>query len=157
MISLLISDFDGVFTDNAVFVDQNGKETVRCCRSDGIGIKQLFSLGIDFFVCTSEKVDCVSHRAEKIGFKAYLNIKNKGEFITNYLKEKKINANNVAYLGNDINDLSAFEAVGYKIAVKDAYPEVLSIADKILHKNGGHGAVREACQHIIDFNNMNFK
>ena len=64
MINLLISDFDGVFTDNAVYINENGLESVKCCRADGIGIAKLLNFGIDFIVCSSEKVDCVTHRAK---------------------------------------------------------------------------------------------
>jgi len=155
MISLLISDFDGVFTDNSVYVNENGLESVRCSRADGIGIKKLIKSGVDFIVCSSEIIDCVTHRAKKIGFSAYLGINDKGEFIKKYIIKNSLKPKNVAYLGNDINDLSAFEVVGYKIAVNDSYPEILLKADKILDKNGGYGAVREACQHIIDINNLN--
>ena len=81
MINLLISDFDGVFTDNSVYLSEDGKETVRCCRADGIGITKLLSLGVNFFVCSSEKVVCAKYRAKKIGFKAYMGIQNKGDFI----------------------------------------------------------------------------
>ena len=154
-ISLLISDFDGVFTDNSVFIDENGLESVRCCRADGIGIKKLIKSGVSFIVCSSEKIDCVTSRAKKIGFPAYVGINDKGKFINNYLQENSIDPKNVAYIGNDINDLSAFEAVGYTIAVKDSYPEILLKAKKILDVNGGYGAVREACKHIMDINNLN--
>ena len=65
MISLLISDFDGVFTDNSVYVNENGLESVRCSRADGIGIKKLIKSGVDFIVCSSEIIDCASNRAKK--------------------------------------------------------------------------------------------
>tara|TARA_B100000242_G_C42949186_1_gene440146 strand:- start:341 stop:802 length:462 start_codon:yes stop_codon:yes gene_type:complete len=150
MINLLISDFDGVFTDNAVYINENGLESVKCCRADGIGIAKLLNFGIDFIVCSSEKVDCVTHRAKKIGFKAYLGIDDKGRFISKYIEENNLNPANVAYLGNDINDLSAFEVVGYRIAVSDSYPEIIKMADKVLQKKGGYGVVREACEHLIN-------
>lgn len=154
MISLLISDFDGVFTDNSVYINENGLESVKCSRADGIGISELLESGVKFIVCSSEKVDCASFRGKKIGFKVYLGIINKGEFIRKYLLENSFSAENVAYIGNDINDLTAFEAVGYKIAVKDSYPEILQLADKVLNSNGGCGAVREACQHILNINKL---
>ena len=153
MINLLISDFDGVFTDNSVFISENGIESVRCNRSDGIGIALLKESGVEFIVCSSEKVNIVKYRANKIGFESYVDVKNKGYFIRNYLSKKPFNQSNVAYIGNDVNDLSAFDSVGYKIAVKDAYPEIILKADKILNCKGGYGAVREACEHIIKINN----
>lgn len=153
-ITLLISDFDGVFTDNSVYINENGIESVRCCRADGIGIKKLIKSGVSFIVCSSEEIDCATSRAKKIGFSAYLGINDKGKFINNYLEEHSIEPKNVAYIGNDVNDLTAFEAVGYTIAVKDSYPEILSKANKILDVSGGYGAVREACNHIMDINNL---
>tara|TARA_A100001388_G_scaffold271054_1_gene249318 strand:- start:1890 stop:2354 length:465 start_codon:yes stop_codon:yes gene_type:complete len=153
MINLLISDFDGVFTDNSVFISENGIESVRCNRSDGIGISLLKESGVEFIVCSSEKVNIAKYRANKIGFESFVDVKNKGYFIRNYLSKKSFNPSNVAYIGNDINDLSAFDSVGYKIAVKDAYPEIILKADKILNRKGGYGAVREACEHILKINN----
>ncbi len=157
MINLLISDFDGVFTDNSVYIDENGLESVKCFRSDGIGITMLIQSGVEFIVCSSEKIDCAKHRAKKIGFESFLGIKDKGSFIKSYISKKDLRPKEVAYIGNDINDLSAFAEVGYKIAVNDAYPEVISSADKILNRKGGYGAVREACQHIINKNTLKQK
>ena len=153
MINLLISDFDGVFTDNSVYVSENGVESIRCNRSDGIGITMLKDTGVEFMVCSTEKVNIAKYRADKIGFESYVDVKNKGNFIRNYLNKKSLHPNNVAYIGNDINDLSAFDSVGYRIAVNDSYPEVIARADKILNRKGGCGAVREACEHIIKINN----
>ena len=99
--------------------------------------------------------EILTARLNEIGFDAYLGIKDKGKFINNYLLENSLDPKNVAYIGNDINDLSAFEAVGYKIAVKDSYQEILQNANLILDVKGGYGAVREACQHIIDINKSN--
>ena len=74
MISLLISDFDGVFTDNSVYINEQGLESVRCYRSDGIGITMLIESGVEFIVCSSEKINCAKYRADKIGFKSFLGI-----------------------------------------------------------------------------------
>ena len=152
MIKLFISDFDGVFTNNKVLINQFGQETVLCDRADGIGINKLLTTGVDFIVCSSEENPCAKHRAEKIGFEAFLGIKDKGKFVKDYLLKAKLKKSQVAFLGNDINDLPAFKEVGYSIAVVDAFPEVLSKADFILKSDGGNAAVREACELIIKIN-----
>tara|TARA_Y100000746_G_C15304943_1_gene367232 strand:+ start:53 stop:535 length:483 start_codon:yes stop_codon:yes gene_type:complete len=151
-IKILISDFDGVFTDNKVFIDENGKESVRCCRSDGIGINLLKKSGVEFIVCTSEIVKIAEFRAKKIGFQCFSNVLEKGEFISRFCEEKKINLANVAYLGNDINDKNAMEKVGLSICVKDSYKSILSMTNHILISSGGDGAVREACDYVMEWN-----
>ena len=154
-IKALFCDFDGVFTDNNVWVDENGKESVRCNRSDGIGISNLQKREIYFCIISSEIVPLAKFRATKLGFDCFTNVKNKYDLIISIQKKMGLLKTECAFLGNDINDLSAFEAVGFKIAVNDSYQEILNSADLILKKDGGNGAVREACEYILKNNNLN--
>ena len=78
-----------------------------------------------------------------------VDIRSKGEALKKLLSEKKIDPANVVYIGNDLNDLPCFEIAGWAVAVADAYPEVLQAADYVLTKPGGHGAVREVCQLVL--------
>ena len=151
-IKLLISDFDGVFTDNSVYIDESGKELVKCCRADGIGIKNLLSENVSFIVCSSEIVPIAVFRGEKIGFKVFTGVKDKGIFIDNYLLENNYKYEECAYIGNDINDIPAFEKVKYRFAVNDSYPCIKNYSTKVLTKKGGEGAVREACDFVVRFN-----
>ena len=149
-IKAIFSDFDGVFTDNSVLVDQQGSEYVRCNRSDGIGINKLIKKNIYFCIISSEVVPIAQFRAKKIGIDCFTSVKDKYELIKTLQKKMNLLESECAFLGNDINDLKAFKAVGLKIAVKDSYLEILKSADLILEKGGGNGAVREACDFILN-------
>ena len=149
IIKAFFSDFDGVFTDNNVFIDENGKESIRCNRSDGIGIENLKRNNIFFCIVSSEVIPLASFRADKLGISCFTSVKNKYQLITSIQKKMNFSKSESAFLGNDINDLEAFDAVGLKMAVKDSYQDVLDAADLILEKKGGMGAVREACDYIL--------
>lgn len=143
-------DFDGVFTDNCVTIDENGIESVRCSRSDGIGLKKIRSLGIDSFIMSTEKNKVVSKRAEKLKIKCFQGIDDKKEKLISEIKKRNISIENVAFMGNDINDLEVMKIVGFPICVNDAYPEIKSISHIITEKKGGYGAVREICDRIYN-------
>ena len=149
-IKALFSDFDGVFTDNSVFIDEEGKESVKCNRSDGIGISKLIEKNIYFCIVSSEVVPLAQYRAKKLGIDCYTSVSDKYKLINKLQKEMNFLKSECAFLGNDINDLKAFNAVGLKIAVNDSYDQILESADVILKKDGGHGAVREACEYILN-------
>jgi YrbI family 3-deoxy-D-manno-octulosonate 8-phosphate phosphatase len=150
-IDLVICDFDGVITDNRVWVDQDGKESVAAYRSDSIRVKDLQALGIEVMILSSEPNMVVAARAKKMGVEAVhgIGIHEKGRAMRQVLEQKKVNAENVIYVGNDINDLPCFEIAGWCVAVADAYPEVIQAADHVLSKSGGHGALRELCDLIL--------
>jgi len=151
MIELVMLDFDGVVTDNRVWTDQDGKETVAAYRSDSILIKDLREKGIDVMILSSEVNPVVAARAKKMGVEAVhgMGLQDKGRVMREILEEKNIKAENVVFVGNDLNDLSCFEIAGWSVAVADAYPEVIQASDYVLSKRGGHGAVRELCELIL--------
>ena len=150
-IKLIICDFDGVITDNRVWTDQDGKETVVASRSDSMRIKQLREMGVEVMILSSEPNPVVQARAEKMGVEAIhgVGMQDKGRAMREVLKQKNVKAENVVYIGNDLNDLPCFEIAGWSVAVADAYPEVIRAADFVLSKAGGHGAVRELCDLIL--------
>jgi len=150
-IELIVTDFDGVITDNRVWTDENGKETVAAYRSDSMHIRTLREHGVEVVILSSEPNPVVKARAEKMGVEAIhgVDIRGKGEALKQLLAEKKIDPANVIYIGNDINDLPCFEIAGWAVAVADAYPEVLQAADHVLVKPGGHGALREVCELVL--------
>ena len=102
-------------------------------------------------VLSSEPNPVVMARAKKMGVEAIHNVgmQDKGRVIREVLEQKNIKAENVIYIGNDLNDLPCFEIAGWSVAVADAYPEVLRAADHVLTKNGGHGAIRELCEIVL--------
>jgi N-acylneuraminate cytidylyltransferase len=150
-IKLIICDFDGVITDNHVITDQDGRESVSASRSDSMHIKKLREKGIELMILSSETNPVVLARAKKMGVEAIHNLgmENKGQAMREVLAQKNLKAENVIYLGNDLNDLPCFEIAGWSVAVADAYPEVIRAADHVLTKNGGHGAVRELCEIVL--------
>lgn len=151
-IQLIICDFDGVVTDNFVITDQDGKESVLASRSDSMHIKTLKEKGIDFIILSSEPNPVVQARAKKMGVEAIhgVGMQAKGQVMREVLEKKNVKAEHVIYVGNDLNDLPCFEIAGWSVAVADAYPEVIRAADYVLTKNGGHGAIRELCEIILN-------
>ena len=150
-IDLIMCDFDGVITDNRVWVDQDGTETVAAYRSDSVRVKDLQAIGIEVMILSSEPNRVVEARARKMGVEAIhgVALHEKGRVMRDVLEQKNLKAENVIYIGNDINDLPCFEVAGWSVAVADAYPEVIRAADHVLSKMGGHGALRELCDLIL--------
>jgi YrbI family 3-deoxy-D-manno-octulosonate 8-phosphate phosphatase len=153
-IELVVFDFDGVMTDNAVFIDKEGNELVRCLRGDGLGISELRKAGLKAIVLSTEENKVVSARCAKLQLDCYQGISDKGAFLSKFLSGHKIDSKNVIYLGNDINDIGCLDMVGFPVVVADADSKAAAKARLILSKSGGAGAVRELCdlilQHVIN-------
>ncbi len=150
-VSLLVLDFDGVMTDDRVYVDQQGKEMVAAHRGDGMGIALLKKAGVEVMILSTEKNPVVSARAAKLDLPVHQGIDEKGAALQALINEKGFNPEQVVYLGNDLNDLACFPLVGTAAAVADAHPLVRSQADLVLEKRGGEGAVRELCELILKY------
>lgn len=148
-IDCLVMDFDGVMTDNAVWVMEDGRELVRCDRSDGLGIARLGDSGMPMFVLSTEVNPVVSARCTKLGLPVIQGIADKGRALSALLSEQGIDPLHVAFLGNDLNDADCLTMVGLSIVVADAHPSVLPLADIVLERAGGHGAVRELCDLLL--------
>lgn len=142
-IKLIVSDFDGVMTDNRVLVDETGKESVYVSRADGQGIHILRSLGIDLVILSTETNGVVGKRAEKLKVECIQSVSDKAECLKNYCSQRNISLENIAYIGNDINDFEAMKISGIKIVPQDAYEGVKAIADYITTTKGGYGVIRE--------------
>jgi 3-deoxy-D-manno-octulosonate 8-phosphate phosphatase (KDO 8-P phosphatase) len=144
-IRLVAFDFDGVFTDNAVYVFQDGSEVVRCFRGDGLGLEKLRGLGIDVAIISTETNPVVSARARKLGIPCVQNCKDKRAALEDMARGKGISLAEVAFVGNDINDLPCLTAVGFPVIVQDAHPDVIPYGRYRTTSPGGRGAVRELC------------
>jgi YrbI family 3-deoxy-D-manno-octulosonate 8-phosphate phosphatase len=144
-IRLVAFDFDGVFTDNAVYVFQDGSEAVRCCRGDGIGLEKLRALGVDVAIISTETNPVVSARARKLGIPCVQNCKDKRAALEDMARQKGIALAEVAFVGNDINDLPCLTAVALPVVVQDAHPDVIPYGRYRTTSPGGQGAVRELC------------
>ena len=141
MITHLFLDFDGVLTDNAVYVNEWGEESVRCSRSDGIGIEKVKSKGIVPVIVSSECNEVVARRAQKLRIDCIHGVSDKVIAMKQFCDD----LSKAAFIGNDVNDYDAMESVSIPIAVADANPEVKKLAKYVTKARGGHGAVREAC------------
>jgi YrbI family 3-deoxy-D-manno-octulosonate 8-phosphate phosphatase len=144
-IRLIAFDFDGVFTDNMVYVLQDGLEAVRCNRSDGIGLQKLKKMGIETVIISTESNPVVSARAQKLKIRCFQNCEDKRKTLKKFAQKFDISLDEIAFVGNDINDQPCLNQVGLPIIVKDAHPDVVSIARYQTKNPGGHGAVREVC------------
>lgn len=144
-VRLVVLDFDGVLTDNRVWVDQDGRESVAANRSDGIGISRLRRSGIEVVVLSTEANPVVAARCRKLDLPFLQAVAEKGAALESLMKDRRVDRACVVYLGNDVNDLPCFPLVGWAVAVADAHPEVKVKADHVLVRNGGYGAVRELC------------
>ena len=144
-IRLVAFDFDGVFTDNMVYVFENGSEAVRCTRSDGIGLTKLRQAGIETVIISTESNPVVSARARKLKIRCFQNCDDKRKALDNLIQEMGITLEEVAFVGNDINDRPCLTIVGLPIVVQDAHPDVIPLAAYRTRNRGGHGAVREVC------------
>lgn len=144
-IRLVAFDFDGVFTDNSVFVFEDGREAVRCMRSDGLGVGKLKALGLTVVVVSTETNPVVQARSRKLVIKCIQGCNDKLAILNQLASEANISLDQVAFVGNDVNDLSCLSSVGLPIVVKDAHADVLSYAAYQTKIPGGYGAVREIC------------
>ena len=144
-IRLVAFDFDGVFTDNMVYVLEDGTEAVRCFRSDGLGLQKLKKLGIETVIISTEANPVVSARARKLKIRCVQDCRDKRAALESIAKESGISLGEVAFVGNDINDLPCLDCVALPIVVQDAHPDVVSTARYQTKNPGGHGAVREVC------------
>lgn len=148
-VTTVATDFDGVHTDDRVQVDQHGVESVRVSRSDGLGISLLRQAGIGFVIISKERNPVVSARAAKLGVDVLQGIDDKVFALEGWLRERDLDAREVAYVGNDLNDLPVMALVGWPVAVADAHPLVRRAARLVLSRNGGDGAVREVCELVL--------
>ena len=150
-VTFVVFDFDGVFTDNRVLVDQDGKEAVFCSRADGLGLQALRRLGVGSLVLSTETNPVVSARAKKLGIECVQGLGDtKWAALSQILADRALSADQVAYVGNDINDLDCLRHVGVSICVADAYPDARAVARYVTARPGGMGAVREVCDLVVE-------
>lgn len=150
-VKMIVMDFDGVLTDNRVWVDENGKEAVAAYRSDSLGLALLRGrAGIEPLVISKETNPVVTKRCQKMNVPVLQGIDQKANTLKKVLQERMIKPTEVIYVGNDVNDLECFPVVGFAAAPADAEKSVLMAADLVLTRKGGHGAVREICDLLMD-------
>ena len=150
-VKLLLTDCDGVLTDGGVYYSARGEELKRFDIRDGMGVERLWKLaGIETGIITGENSPSVARRAKKLGIiECHLGAKDKAATVSSILEGRKLKAEEVAYLGDDVNDLPAFAIAGLTACPSDAFEEVRVAANWVLQRPGGHGAFRELAEIIL--------
>ncbi|MGM7670602.1 cytidylyltransferase domain-containing protein [Microbacterium sp. A93] len=145
----VVTDFDGVHTDDTVLVDSDGREQVRVSREDGMGVARLRHAGIPMLILSTEVNPVVRARADKLRVPVLHGIEDKESALAEWAAENQIGLSDIAYLGNDVNDLGAMRIVGWPVAVANAHPLVRAQARVVLSRSGGQGAVRELIERVL--------
>lgn len=148
-VSAVVTDFDGVHTDDSAWVDATGGEQVRVSRSDGMGVALLRRAGVPLLILSTEQHPVVRARAEKLRVAVRHGVTDKAAVLREWAASEGVPLDEIAYLGNDVNDLPAMAIVGWPVAVADARPEVIAAARVVLTRAGGHGAVRELADRVL--------
>lgn len=147
-LSCVVFDFDGVFTDNGVLLDDEGTETVRCDRGDGMGIDLLRSRNVPMLVLSKERNPVVMRRCEKLGLDCLHGVDDKLTTLKAWLANKCFDPSGLVYVGNDINDRECLEFAACAVGPNDAHPDVMGYVQIVLNRSGGKGAVRELADMI---------
>lgn len=148
-VDVVVTDFDGVHTDDRVLVSEGGLEAVWASRSDGYGIDLLRRAGVPLLILSREVNGVVAARAKKLSVECVHGVDDKWPLLRTWLSERGIDPIRCAYVGNDLNDLECMQNVGWPIAVADAHPAVLDQSRRVLRKAGGQGAVRELAELVV--------
>ncbi|TXN31296.1 acylneuraminate cytidylyltransferase [Lacisediminihabitans profunda] len=148
-VDAVVTDFDGVHTDDRVLIGADGSEFVTTNRSDGLGVRLLRESGMPVLILSTEAHPVVSARAAKLRVEVLQGVRDKAAALTGWAEDRGIPLERIAYLGNDVNDLGCLAIVGWPIAVPDAMPEVIAAARVVLDTPGGYGAVRELADLIL--------
>jgi YrbI family 3-deoxy-D-manno-octulosonate 8-phosphate phosphatase len=152
-IDYLVLDVDGVFTDGSVFYDKSGELAKQFDMRDGMGLEILRQHAVEVVVLTSENSELVAQRMKKLQIEAtFLCVKDKYSFLKQVLASKNSSFGAVAYMGDDVNDLTNMCTVGISFAPANATSTVKQHADFVLGSASGAGAIREVCETIIKYN-----
>lgn len=154
-IKLIVSDFDGVMTNDMLYLDQNGNEKVRLNRSDGLAIAHFLKKNIKVIVISSEKNIVVKKRCEKLGIDCFYGIESKLDTLLDYCSKNNINNDELIYIGNDINDLEIINYTKFSMTPIDANYIVKEKSSLVLKTKGGSGVLREVLDLFIENNALN--
>ncbi|MEI6608463.1 MAG: HAD-IIIA family hydrolase [Deltaproteobacteria bacterium] len=149
-IKMLMLDVDGVMTDGRIIMDDEGRQLKNFNVRDGHGLKIVQRYGIEIVILTGRKSEVVNQRAKDLEIKeVYQGALNKKEVFQKILLKHNISASSVAFMGDDIIDIPVLREVGFSAAVADAVDVVKKNVDYVTKNKGGHGAVRELCEIIL--------
>ena len=151
MIELLVLDVDGTMTDGGVYYDATGNELKKFAIKDGAGIVAARAAGVRVMICTGRECEAVRRRAADLHIDyVFQNVKDKAAFLGDFMAQQGLSREQVAYCGDDWNDLSAMALCGFVACPADASGLIQARADYICPQRGGYGAVRGAVQKILE-------
>ena len=152
-VKLVLTDNDGVLTDTGVYYSSKGEELKRFSIRDGMGVERLYIIcGIKTGIITGELSGSVKKRAEKLKIdNLFLGVKEKHLILPTILKKNKLELKNIAYIGDDVNDIEIIKLVGFSACPGDAMQEIKSLVNYVCNKEGGNGAFREFAELIIKY------
>ena len=155
MLKYIVIDVDGTMTDAGIYYDEHGNELKKFCTKDAAGFFAAKAAEIKIIVLTGRECAATTRRMKemKVDF-LYQNIKNKKEFLAEFMKEKNIAKEEIGYIGDDLNDLEPMKLTGYIACPFDSCTEITALADYISPFKGGHGAVRDVIEHILRENSI---
>jgi YrbI family 3-deoxy-D-manno-octulosonate 8-phosphate phosphatase len=150
-IRLFATDVDGVLTDAGMYYSESGDEWKKFNTRDGMGLKLLQKAGLITAIVTQERTRLVARRAEKLTIpEVHQGVTDKLSMIRDMASRYGLALDQVAYIGDDVNDLEALKAVGFSASPADGMPQVLQAVDYVCRKKGGEGAVREVVEMILE-------
>jgi N-acylneuraminate cytidylyltransferase len=149
LVDAVVTDFDGVHTDDTVHVSQDGVESVTVSRADGMGIARLRAAGIPVLILSSEANPVVTARARKLRVDVRQDVADKATTLREWAAGIGVPLSRIAYLGNDVNDLACLDLVGWPVAVPGSHPLVLDAARLVLDRPAGAGAVRDLAERVL--------
>lgn len=152
-IEAFVFDFDGVMTNNLVYVDDSGTESVCCNRADGLAFDVLNKLNKKSFILSSETNPVVRKRADKLKVPAIQGIKNKTIAIKKLANDNNFDLEKIFYVGNDLNDYNAMKACGFSACPANSHHKIKRISTFTLKVKGGDGVIRNLLEDVfnIDF------
>jgi len=149
-VAAVVMDFDGVHTDNLVLTDDSGRETVRTSRGDGMGLEMLRKAGRwKLVIVSKERNRVVERRAAKLQIEVHQSVDDKVPALEAWLSQQGLAWDQCLYVGNDVNDAAAMGRAGLSACPSDAHHEILAMADWVLPKPGGQGALRAMCDALL--------
>ena len=154
-IDAFVFDFDGVLTNNLVYLDQNGVESVSCSRADGLAFDVLRKLNKPAFILSTEKNYVVTMRAKKLKVPAIQGVSDKVEAIKELADKKNYNLKSILYVGNDLNDYLVMQICGYTACPIDSHPRIKKVSNYILNSKGGKGVIRELLEEKLKLDFIN--
>ncbi len=155
MIKYIVIDVDGTMTDGGIYYDEHGNETKKFCTKDAASFFALRQLGIKIIVLTGRSCKATEKRMNELKVEyLHQDVKDKLSFLRGFMKRHKVNLEDIAYIGDDLNDLPPMSLAGFVGCPADSCNEIIEKADYVSSKNGGCGAVRDVVEHLLKKDNL---